>query len=179
MVHLTASAVAIALGALNALNAGAAPVESRAESILSTCNNARLGVISGLNSTTNGIQALLQTVGNNDPATTSAANQAIAGLRVAQGGVSTIVKGVLGGVTPDASGVPAVSNGVAAAASALGQINSNDTNVQSNLATIMTSLNSTEVNAQTRRALMIPPSPTQPPAIHLTWTRTLTRTRVQ
>ncbi|KAF5392121.1 hypothetical protein D9757_003313 [Collybiopsis confluens] len=144
MVYLTVAAVAFALGTLNALHTGAVPVESRAENILATCNNARLGVISGLNSSTNDIHSLVEAVGNNDPATVSAAFQALTGVHACQGGVATIVKGVLAGVTPDASGVPAIAQGLVDAVTALSQIKSNDSNVQSNLASILNDLNNTK-----------------------------------
>ncbi|KAJ4481100.1 hypothetical protein J3R30DRAFT_3700675 [Lentinula aciculospora] len=143
MVNSSLSAVVFALVALSA---SAVPVERR-ESVLSTCNNARLGVISGLNITSKSIEALLSS--SNDPVVTSASHQALSGLQTSQGGVAIIVKGVLAGVTPDNAGVPAVANGLAEAAQALTSIYSNDTGVQSKLASILTQLNSTKSNGDT------------------------------
>ncbi|KAF8824414.1 hypothetical protein HHX47_DHR8000106 [Lentinula edodes] len=62
----------------------------------------------------------------NDSAVISASNQALSGLHTSQGGVATIVKGVLAGVTPDDTGVPAIANGLATVAQALSSINSDN-----------------------------------------------------
>ncbi|GAW04109.1 hypothetical protein LENED_005876 [Lentinula edodes] len=141
MIRSIFSVVVVVLGALNAL---AVPVERR-ESVLSTCNTARLGVISSLNSSSRSIEALLNS--SNDSAVISASNQALSGLHTSQGGVATIVKGVLAGVTPDDTGVPAIANGLATVAQALSSINStNDSNVQSQLATILTQVNGIKTN---------------------------------
>ncbi|KAJ3872498.1 hypothetical protein F5051DRAFT_153834 [Lentinula edodes] len=141
MIRSIFSVVVVVLGALNAL---AVPVERR-ESVLSTCNTARLGVISSLNSSSRSIEALLNS--SNDSAVISASNQALSGLHTSQGGVATIVKGVLAGVTPDDTGVPAIASGLATAAQALSSINStNDSNVQSQLATILTQVNGIKTN---------------------------------
>ncbi|KAJ3756653.1 hypothetical protein EV360DRAFT_84751 [Lentinula raphanica] len=143
MVRSTFSAVVLVFGALNAI---AVPVERR-ESVLSTCNTARLGVISGLNTTSSSIVALLSS--SNDSAVNSAASEALSGLHTSQEGVSIIVKGVLAGVTPDDTGVPAVASGLLTAKNALASITSNDSNVQSQLATILTQLNTTKSNGDT------------------------------
>ncbi|KAJ3905697.1 hypothetical protein F5879DRAFT_717572 [Lentinula edodes] len=141
MIRSIFSVVVVVLGALNAL---AVPVERR-ESVLSTCNTARLGVISSLNSSSRSIEALLNS--SNDSAVISASNQALSGLHTSQGGVATIVKGVLAGVTPDDTGVPAIASGLATVAQALSSINStNDSNVQSQLATILTQVNGIKTN---------------------------------
>ncbi|KAJ3711834.1 hypothetical protein DFJ43DRAFT_1161656 [Lentinula guzmanii] len=143
MVRSSSSVVVLVLSALAAL---AVPVERR-ESVLLTCNTARLGVISGLNSTSRSIEALLSS--SNDSVVTSACNEALSGLHTAQEGVSIIVKGVLAGVTPDDTGVPAIAGGLSTANQALTSINSSDTNVQSQLATILMQLNTTKSNGDT------------------------------
>ncbi|KAJ3813107.1 hypothetical protein F5876DRAFT_74179 [Lentinula aff. lateritia] len=135
------SVVVVTLGTLNAL---AVPVERR-ESVLSTCNTVRLGVISSLNSSSRSIGALLDS--SNDSAVIFASNQALSGLHTSQGGVATIVKGVLAGVTPDDTGVPAIASGLATVAQALSSIKStNDSNVQSQLATILAQVDGIKTN---------------------------------
>lgn len=170
MVQLTSPALVFVLGALNALsNVGAAPLFARQSSssssssdsssaaldngtvpsILDACNTARLGVISGLNSTTNAIVSTLATVGNNDPATSSALNTALGGVHIAQGGIATIVVGTITGVTPADTGVPAILDALNIINSSLTSISSTDSNVQAGVANIASAANQTLIVGQT------------------------------
>ncbi|KAF9074640.1 hypothetical protein BDP27DRAFT_1444062 [Rhodocollybia butyracea] len=137
MVRLNSVVVALALCVFNT---GAVPVERR-DALLDSCNNARLGVIGGLNSSSNALVAL--GASSSDPSVAAATSQALASIQLCQLGVATIVKGVLGGVTSDASGVPTITTGLANANTVIDGINSTDSNVQSNIASVLSNLNDT------------------------------------